>query len=126
MSEVKFTPGPWHREPDHPVTGYADIDDHIVGADGCTVADCYGPRELQPERVNLPLAEQCRANAHLIAAAPDLYEALQGMFDLVCVLGYKLGNGERPILKDGVVDQKMMATRAALAKASADSIQGGG
>lgn len=113
--ETKWTKGPWKREPDHPVTGYADIDDHIVGADGCTVADCYGPRELQPQRTNLPLAEQCRSNAHLIASAPELYEAL----DEVMALLRKEAPGTP--LNNHRFDALGMKAHAALAKACGES-----
>jgi hypothetical protein len=121
MSEGKFTPAPWSAKcAKHPVDGEFDwgINAEIDGKPR-VIAEAFG---IVAEGVR----PDAQANAHLIAAAPELYEALQGMFDLICVLGYKLGNGERPILKDGVVDQKMMATRAALEKARGDSVQGGG
>lgn len=53
MSERKWTPGPWSVKHDR----------GIRAADGACVASTY---------VAAPLAD-----AHLIAAAPDLYEALE-------------------------------------------------
>jgi hypothetical protein len=59
MSE-KFTPGPWTAVP----TTFGPID--IVLADGRDVVTVYGGG-----------TDNKKANAHLIAAAPELYEALQ-------------------------------------------------
>ena len=57
MSETKFTPGPWAI-----VFGTS-----IVTNRGGAVADCVGAH---------PYEEQ-KANAALIAAAPEMYEALE-------------------------------------------------
>lgn len=65
-------------------------------------------------------AEQ-QANANLIAAAPDLYDALFGMLSLIITEGYRPGLGEKPVLKDGVRDQKIAEARAAIAKAEGQS-----
>jgi hypothetical protein len=59
MSEAKHTPGPWEFEPD---TGCIATADRLVGH---PVAYVSGSR---PERME---------NGHLIAAAPELLEALQ-------------------------------------------------
>ena len=59
MSEAKFTPGPWTEK--HIRTDTHGIAwENIRGGDGCLFAEVCG-----------------EANAHLIAAAPDLYEALE-------------------------------------------------
>ena len=47
---------------------------------------------------------ECAANAHLIAAAPDLFEALQQLLDDVCsnndsVLGYRVDEARAAISK---------------------------
>jgi len=68
MSEARFTPGPWA------VTGQSDAGRYIVvkAANGRTVARVPFSRE------NLPLSEITDASdAALIAAAPDLYAALE-------------------------------------------------
>ena len=63
MTERKWTPGPWRVGP---------VDDtRVEDADGNEVAQIDGDYN-QPE--TWPLME---ANARLIAAAPDLYEALE-------------------------------------------------
>jgi hypothetical protein len=73
--EMKHTPGPWRhvdqsemtpQEPfwigaEHPVCGFVS---HAVVRSGCTESDELGDLE---------------ANARLIAAAPDLLAALQGV-----------------------------------------------
>ena len=68
MNNAKHTPGPWE----------------VVGSRICTVAN-------DKERITLAktepggsfaMSEQQEANAHLIAAAPAMYEALQAMVEV--------------------------------------------
>jgi hypothetical protein len=85
MSETKWTPRPWDY-----------IGDHIVGVSGrceCPVKQSFGEWFAYPEfaheshDVVTPIIEddlpegvtmqEHMANCHLIAAAPDLYDALQ-------------------------------------------------
>ena len=67
MKDVRFTPGPWgvtkHNQ-GHQGDGVMRVQ-HIVDADHCTVV--YSVSGTNPE-----------ANANLIAAAPEMYEALEG------------------------------------------------
>lgn len=67
MSKPKFTPGPWFS-----VTRLSGSENHhgfkICGNDGWALAEV------------MPVDEdgiEGKANAHLIAAAPELYEALE-------------------------------------------------
>lgn len=69
MRETRFTPGPWHVE-FGPIGGWT-ISDDANGFGLCT-------RAPWPNR-----AEESAANANLIAAAPDLYEALYLVWDKV-------------------------------------------
>lgn len=63
MSEKpQWTPGPWFVDP-------VFRSEWIDGADGKTVADCRA--------FSFRTIEENRANAHLIAAAPEMYEALK-------------------------------------------------
>lgn len=67
MSETKWTPGPWSTHPEELRGGrYWVID---------------GPVDVQDPECDEPLAiheiDNGKANAHLIAAAPDLYAALE-------------------------------------------------
>ena len=87
MAEAKFTPGPWRIEASPPV---------IAGANGNLVAEMRRQREKG----------EADANARLIAAAPELYAALEAM-----VKQYNFGDtlpAAHPLI----------AARAALAKAT--------
>lgn len=62
----QWTPGPWHCTAKHPR--------HISNKRGFKVAKCL----IKTKGANLEISEdEALANAHLIAAAPELYEALQ-------------------------------------------------
>ena len=66
---TKFTPGPWHVKPN-------SIGGPAVGPEEAVVADIrtYGGPHVGGQQ-----HPQTAANARLIAAAPDLLEALQEM-----------------------------------------------
>ena len=65
MRTPKFTPGPWRISlPDECV---------VVDRGGYDIADCSALYESEPK--------QCEANARLIAAAPDMLEALKAIID---------------------------------------------
>lgn len=102
MSEAKHTPGPWftHRE------GFSTvyIEARIGGGLIQEVAAC-GPTNQG--------SEQQEANARLIAAAPELLEALRGLDEAYCRAGTHLTREER------TEDRKrLIAARAAIAKAT--------
>lgn len=61
--EIKHTPGPWGVTDDTPII--------IFGEDGCGLAHVIG-KTFGPEEV-----EKAKANARLIAAAPELLDILQ-------------------------------------------------
>lgn len=63
MGEVKFTPGPWSQE------GPDEFGDHNILHPGDALA-------IGAVVSNLRKPAETLANAHLIAAAPDLYEAV--------------------------------------------------
>ncbi|MFT9070300.1 MAG: hypothetical protein ABF446_08385 [Acetobacter orientalis] len=88
MSEVKFTPGPWRVR-------FGNIG-HVTAENGALVAKCQRLTSL----CNL------QANAHLIAAAPDLYEALERVIK---------------IIDDSSWCLKLTEERAALAKARGET-----
>lgn len=61
MSKPKFTPGPWVNN-----QGLIESElEHGWVNDGWRIAECFGP--------------QAEINAHLIAAAPELYEACEAV-----------------------------------------------
>ena len=78
MSETKFTPGKWA------ITVDKDFPLHIVACEG----------NIEKTLVAVPISdnvsdEVARANANLIAAAPELIEALQELVHEQCQLTCK-------------------------------------
>lgn len=72
----KFTPGPWlccHR-PESPTIHYIHSDNG---------SSCIGPFEIATVFESSGDGIQQRANAHLIAAAPEMYEALDALIDVI-------------------------------------------
>ncbi len=72
MSEIKNTPGPWI--PQQVVTKHYGTPDHGWGI--IAVEPMRG-------RIDSSITGMTKADAHLIAAAPDLYEALKGALALL-------------------------------------------
>lgn len=65
---TKFTPGPWTEDISRSC---------VVGPLGVTVAHCGQAMTSCADGSYWIRAEESSANAHLIAAAPELYAALQ-------------------------------------------------
>lgn len=103
MSAPKFTPGPWSTHREGHSTVYVDAP--LGGGVLQEVAAC-GPTAEG--------AEQQDANARLIAAAPELYEALEAV-ELACRMG--IPPGEVLSLNSTI----RLAARAALAKARGEA-----
>lgn len=111
--ETMHTPGPWETDPEF---------EHqtVLGPDGFVVADCaiFGFGEIAEARHE----DVCRANARLVAAAPDLLAALTALdqvLDLdpdeesVAAFAKQLGIENPSSLADAIA-----LTRAALALAT--------
>jgi hypothetical protein len=98
-----FTPGPWS------VDVGADDRPYVI-AHGLTIAKAYRS-SIHPERslAALPGME----NATLIAAAPELYQALKWFIDDI--------DGTRTVMIE--FDENVEAARAALAKARGETVQ---
>ena len=64
----KFTPGPWEREE----SDYPSMEETILEGCGRVVGSGYTICQMADFS-----EEKLAANAHLIAAAPELYEALE-------------------------------------------------
>lgn len=79
---TNHTPGPWGALPEECDRPYIRIRGTVLGG-RYKVANVLTPIY---EGVPLREAEETRANAKLIAAAPDLLEALQRLVDLNCPL----------------------------------------
>ena len=113
MTEAKFTPGPW----DISKVGYIhkngvmhplSVDESRLEGESWIamrkrLAPEFGEREAEAE-----------ANAHLIAAAPELYEALENLSGLFGTLITYDSDKHKAIADD------VQAARAALAKARGD------
>lgn len=74
MTERKWTPGPWVYRP-HKYDDWG----LVRGSDDYPVASASICRATEEEKDNCRRdhRDPAEANAHLIAAAPDLYEALE-------------------------------------------------
>lgn len=70
MTDVKFTPGPWKED------GIM-----IVGANGEDVCFMHEPAQYAGD-VSTPAGPNTEANAHLIAASPDLYASDKALADI--------------------------------------------
>lgn len=73
MGELKATPGPWYVGKDRTYETAVNSDDRLI----CLVHG--GAVKSKFNRLKDPDCQQREINAHLIAAAPDLYEALSGL-----------------------------------------------
>jgi hypothetical protein len=74
MNETKFTPGPWKWTDSYKSDDGRDTWS-LLGNEGYGILSCDGEGN-SPQNVN-------NADAHLIAAAPDMYEAMQEFCDRV-------------------------------------------
>ena len=71
MSERKWTKGPWVTEPEN----YDGDGGVLVRVGGDYPRNCIANAWRQQSAMEVD--DEGQANAHLIAAAPDLYEALE-------------------------------------------------
>lgn len=113
MSKEKFTPGPWFVSED--ITRDRDINCHYVGDEyiaGFNIES--GAKEIVSCEGIPGCGDEERSNAHLIAAAPDLYEALS---ELVEEIGVEL----KAIVGVFGESREITKARAALAKARGES-----
>ena len=77
MTESKHTPGPWKATYDSQLQAAIEIyntEDRVMVA-------------VLPDRGTIEAMSEIEANANLIAAAPDMYEALECACDKYCI-GY--------------------------------------
>lgn len=93
----KYTPGPWRAE------GWKGV--VVNGSDGVTLALCPGDATKNG-------LEQVQANAKLIAAAPELVEALE-----LCRTWFDCYGPHEANKKTDKAREAVQAARAALAKA---------
>ena len=113
MNETKWTSGPWEY-----IASTEHHGPYVVAPFGGDIADCY-------TMSNRPIHfqhEQADANARLIAAAPDLYEALADMLGAHPPISKRIG-GEGSPARRAQEDQEaaIAKARAALARAKGAS-----
>lgn len=107
--EAKFTKGPWEIAEVRTQVGRAfKIDEEARHEDHGLVACIYDDETS----LNSRLHEEHEANAHLIAAAPEMYEALEGLIAL------NRSPGPSPA---GEITKRLNAGDAALAKARGET-----
>ncbi len=120
MSEAKFTPGPWTLRKGFSDWGLPCQHDLVIG-EGETERDqiagvpsitpyCMGARQADRE-----YAARQYANARLISAAPEMYEALKG------VLPFMEAAEKAGLVGDEGCFWPVESVRAALAKAEGRS-----
>ena len=100
MSETRWTPGPW------------EIKSEFVGPLKIVAGDdefIFGNGKLEVAYVGADTFDQCRANARLISAAPDMYDALE------MLIGWE--DTIRTYIPNGGLHSALTAARSALAKA---------
>jgi hypothetical protein len=102
----RHTPGPWHIG--------ESIDEYQTGSESWNVpvwANHADPGDRIAAEALAKDREQARANARLIAAAPELLEACKGLVRIADAVRYTAGLGKNQMAR---VD----AARAAIAKAT--------
>lgn len=100
MSETKHTPGPWRIKDDGETSKIADAANNTIAS--LSYVHLYGRRT----------AAEVNANMHLIAAAPDMLEALTALL---------MRLDDNPELSDLIGQIEIERARAAIAKAEGRS-----
>lgn len=103
MGYHTHTPAPWAAG--EPMDGW-----RVTAADPNRTGKRFLVADIGPAHRSLADAIQARANAHLIAAAPELYEALERL----------LSGTEKHVFGDECIAERREAL-AALAKARGDA-----
>ena len=120
MSEIKYTPGPW----------IADYD--TVRTNGRVIIEVHNaawPEHIKnTHKASAYLGQERQANARLIAAAPDMFEALSRWVDLaetaIRELGIEPHPDERKCLD--LARNALTKARATPVSDTAPTGQGGG
>ncbi len=101
MSAPSFTPGPWRA--------------YRANTNSAGDSALHNGGRFAVSTVHIPNFEQELANARLIAAAPELYEALDALSLVVGLTAFKHEEQRAPL------QEAVDAARAALAKARGEA-----
>lgn len=107
--ELKYTPGPWlqsHRKNGNMNNGHEMYSTQVYTPDGETIATIHW--YPKPKNESGVIGTYREANAHLIAAAPDLYRALE------LILNSDMAMREED---EGEISTVLSIARAAIARA---------
>lgn len=97
--KASHTPGPWHL-------GLRQAEQIVYNAAGWAVANAtvyHGKQDV----------EECKANARLIAAAPDLLAALEGIFENCAMVHKHWGEGSNAKGADAAIRAAQDAIKSA-------------
>jgi len=106
--KTMHTPGPWEVNSGMIQT----VREHACKTPRCGVHIPIARMDREPNNGTLPIERD--ANAHLIAAAPDLLEACQRAFRLIKESGFS----------SGLIEEEFDSTLRQLAQAIANSLGG--
>lgn len=124
MSGVKHTPGPWAAKAG--ATSYPECDDvdcyvAVLSPAGREVVSLYERYSLRPDD------RGCwEADARLIAAAPDLLEALEGLLGNAEIARLHLHATEEAMLVGSALFDTIQQARDAIHRATGDRPEKGG
>lgn len=126
MGETKFTPGPWRFAKMHAQGFYGNQGEAFVTGENSRIATVDCVSSFKRGQGSEHKCEERDANVHLIAAAPDLYEALEpfaAMLDAIELSSQAPQSGTWYSMESSKVGERNMtieqfkAARVALAKA---------
>ena len=126
-TKTEHTPGPWKHRPYQYAGAAQSVSIVIVDANeahyGCVIANVSAPNH-HDGYIPARMAQERIANARLIAAAPDLYDALSRVGDVLEIWEAEgsLTNAEDNLVKTTAEAVALASCiRAALAKARGES-----
>ena len=96
MSNENWTPGPWRVGVADSASAMHCVDGNNSDGHAIEICEVWGTQSVEEE------TEESRANVNLIAAATELYEALDGLVDWIDDMpvgdGYNRANKSRSAL----------------------------
>ena len=103
-AETKFTPGPWKANIKRTVTD----EPWCQVLNGAWDVPAGNPSVVADSRFSAMSAEENEANSHLIAAAPEMYHALEGLMKMLRWRGEGPSEGFDRIAEEFNIDTGML------------------